>query len=170
MRICRLSCAAVAAAALFSPVPALAATSATEAGGKALVLVPLSLTKIQDLDFGSAIPSSVLGSLIINSSTGARSTVGGVTLVPSDSGQRGYFAGAGSPNQQVLLAITAPSQLTSAAGDTINVIGLTLDGSALRTIDSTHAFYVGVGGSLEIQPNQAEGLYTGQFDLYANYQ
>ncbi len=150
--------------------PAEAVTPPTQANGRALILVPLTLTKIQDLDFGSVVPSSVSGVVTINASTGARTFAGGVTLVPGDAGFRAYFAGAGSPNQQVIMTIAPPAQLADGAGNTIDVLALTLDGSATRTIDSTRAFYVGVGGTLQIAADQPEGVYNAQFDVTANYQ
>lgn len=163
-------CAASLAAIAFGAVPAAAATPATQADGKALVLVPLTLTKIQDLDFGSVVPSPVSGVVTINASTGARTFAGGVTLVPSDAGFRAYFGGAGTPNQQVIMTINPPAQLTDLNGDTIDVLGITMDGPPIRTIDSTHAFFVGVGGTVQIAANQPDGVYTATFDVTANYQ
>ena len=62
------------AAALTVPTAAHAAgvPATTDSGGKALILVPLTLTKIHDLDFGTVIPSSVSGVVTINATTGAR--------------------------------------------------------------------------------------------------
>ncbi len=163
--------AATIAALALAGAPAAAATPATQADGKALILVPLTLTKIQDLDFGSVIPSAVSGVVTLDASTSARTVAGGVTLVPSDAGFHGYFAGAGSPNQQVIMTMNPPSQLTDPAGDNITVLALTFDGSAIRTIDpTTRAFLVGVGGSIQIAANQPNGVYTATFDVTANYQ
>lgn len=164
-----LGVATVAAIAL-GATPAAAITPATQANGKALVLIPLTLTKIQDLDFGSVVPSAVSGAIVINAATGARTVIGGVTAVPSDAGFRAYFGGAGTPNQQVFVAINAPAQLANVNGDKIDVLALTMDGPAFRTIDSTHAFFVGVGGTIMIAANQPDGVYTAQFDVTANYQ
>jgi hypothetical protein len=131
----------------------------------------LTLTKIQDLDFGSVVPSAVSGVVTIDASTSARTFAGGVTLVPSDAGFRAYFGGAGSPNQQVIMTMNPPAQLIDGVGDTITVLGLTFDGSAIKTIDpTTRAFFVGVGGSIQIAANQPDGVYTATFDVTANYQ
>ena len=154
-----------AAPAAAAPVPA-----TTDADAEALILIPLTLVKIDDLDFGTVVRSSVAGTVSINPGTGARTVTGGVTEVAGDPGNRAYFAGAGSANQQVLLALSPPVELTSAAGDTIPVSGLTLDGPPLRTIDSSRAFYVGVGGTLQIAADQPEGDYNADFWLTAIYQ
>jgi hypothetical protein len=163
-------CAATIAATALGAAPAVAASPASQADGKALILIPLTLTKLQDLDFGSVVPSAVSGAVVINATTGARTVLGGVTGVPSDTGFRAQFAGAGTPNQQVIMTINPPAQLTDLNGDTIDVLGITMDGSPIRTIDSTHAFFVGVGGTVQIAANQPAGVYTATFDVTANYQ
>lgn len=148
-----------------------AATPAQQADGRALVLVPLTLVKIDDLDFGAVIPSASSGTVTINASTGARSFAGGVTGVPGAAGNHAYFAGAGTPSQQVIMTMNAPTQLTSPASDVIPVLALIFDGSAVRTVDpTTRAFYVGVGGTLMIAANQPEGVYSATFDVTAYYQ
>jgi hypothetical protein len=164
----------IATAAVAFATPAAAATAKVSpdknATGKALVLVPLTLTKIDDLDFGTIIPSSVSGFVSINATSGARTFGGGVTGVASAAGHRATFAGAGTPNEQVIVTVDSPTELTDAAGDSITVLSLTLDGSARKTIDpTTRAFYFGVGGILEIAADQPEGVYTATFDVSANY-
>ena len=80
------------------------------------------------------------------------------------------LAGAGSGGQRVIIDMTPPAQLTSIAGDTINVLGLNLDGSVVRTINPvSKTFFVGVGGSLLIGANQPEGVYSSTFDITAEY-
>lgn len=157
-------------AASFAAPAAAATTPSAAANGKALLLIPLTLVKVDDLDFGSIVPSSVSGVVTINATTGARTFAGGVTGVPSAAGKRATFAGAGTPNQQVIVTVNPPANLADAAGDQIPVLGLTLDGPAVRTIDSTRAFFVGIGGSLQIAANQPDGDYSATFDVTAFYQ
>ena len=162
---------AAAAATLTMAGTAHAVPATSDAAGRALILVPLKLTKITDLDFGSVIPSAMSGVVTINASTGARTFAGGVTGASSDVGNRATFGGAGSPNQQVIMTIDPPAELTSGAGDTVTVLGFTLDGPATRTVDATsRAFFVGVGGTLLIQADQPDGDYAADFTVTANYQ
>ena len=66
----------------------------------------------------------------------------------------------------MIITIDAPTELTSAAGDTISVLALTLDGSARKTIDpTTRAYFFGVGGVLSIEANQPEGVYSATFTV-----
>lgn len=163
----------IAAALAAAAVPAAGAPVAapTPATGKALLLVPLTLTRIDNLDFGTIITSASAGVVVIDPATGARSLFGGATGVTSDPGQRARFAGAGSPGQSVLVTVAAPAQLTNGAGDPLTVLALTLEGGSNHTIDPvTRAFFFGVGGIIQVSANQAEGVYTANFNVTANYQ
>ncbi len=157
----------------FAAVPALAApvSAPSQPPGRALLLIPLTLTKVQDLHFGTIVPSTTTAGFVsINAVTGARTASAGLTLMPADVGQRGRFAGAGTPSQQVILALTPPTELTNLAGDTITVLAMGLDGPTTRTIAADHTFFVGVGGVIFITANQPEGLYSAEYDLTADYQ
>ena len=153
------------------PVVAAPVAAPTQPPGRALLLIPLTLTKVQDLSFGTIVPSTTTaGFVAINAVTGARTGSAGLTLMPADIGQRGRFAGAGTPGQQVIMALTPPTELTNPAGDTIPVLAMNLDGPTTRTIAADHSFFVGVGGVIFITANQPEGLYTADYDLTADYQ
>jgi opacity protein-like surface antigen len=163
----------IAAAVAVAAMPATAAPvpATTNANGHALILVPLTLTKIDDLDFGTVISSATSGMIAINASSGARTLAGGVIGSPTDIGHRAYFGGAGSPSQQVLVTLTAPTDLVNSNGDKIQVLALTQDGSPLRTINPvTRAFFVGVGGIILIDVNQPDGDYNATFTVTASYQ
>ena len=150
-----------------APVPA-----TTDAHGKVLILVPLTLTKLADLDFGTVIPSAVSGTVTIDATTGKRSLTGGVIDYPSDAGHRAYFGTAGSPNQLVFVAVTPPAQLTSTtnASDKIPVLAITLDGSPVRLIDpAARTFFFGVAGVIQINANQPDGTYESTFNVTTIY-
>lgn len=167
-----LIAAALAASAFASPAAAAPVPATQNSNGKALILVPLTLTKIDDLDFGSIITSGTSGTVALSADNGARTFTGG--LVGTSSGaKRAYFAGAGTANQQVIVVVTPPAQLKDSAGDTIDVLALTLDqsGNPIRTVDATtRAFFVGVGGIINIAANQPDGDYYATFQVTANYQ
>ena len=161
------------AAALAGATPALAAPIAATpvAEGRVLILRPLSFVRVTDLDFGTVVSSNVAGTVTINATTGARSIAGGVTPMPVAPGGRGYFAGAGSPSQQVIIDLTPATVLTNLAGDTIPVVAMGIEGANTRTIDpTTLTFYVGVGGTILVAANQPDGDYESTFLITADYQ
>lgn len=169
LRTC-ITAAALAASAFAAPAAAQVYPD-QQATGEALILVPLSLVKIDDLDFGTVITSPLSGTVTINATTGARSVAGGVTGLASALGNRARFAGAGSPNQQVIVVVTPPAALQNLNGDQLPVLALTLEGSPIKTIDPiTRAFSFGVGGIIMVNANQPEGDYSANFDVTAVYQ
>lgn len=155
---------AFAAAAL--PAPALAAPT-DSADADALILLPLSITKVDDLEFGTVVPSSSSGTVSIAADGSGQSVTGGVTPVPSATAARALFAGAGSAGQQVSIFLAPPANLSDGNGHNVP-ISLSLEKSVI-TIDSTRAFFVGIGGTVTVAANQAEGTYTGTFMVLAQY-
>jgi hypothetical protein len=154
----------VAAAAV--PAPAFAAPT-DSADARALLLIPVSITKVDDLDFGTVVSSSTSGTVSIAADGSGQSVTGGVTAVPSGTVSRAYFAGAGTAGQQVSIFLAPPASLGDGNGHSVP-ISLSLE-NAMITIDSTRAFSVGIGGTVTIAPNQAEGTYTGTFTVLAQY-
>ena len=167
----RKSLIAAAMAATAVATPATAASNAKTANGRALLLLPLKLTKIDDLDFGMVVSGNSYGTVILNANTGARTYAGGVTG-SSAAGQPAYFGGAGSSGQSVVIVVTPPAQLSDGNGHTVDVIAMSLDNAnnPLRTVDPvTKTFFVGVGGVLGINANQVPGTYSSTFQVTANY-
>jgi len=166
-----------AAATLVAATPAIAqqtATATAPATARGTVLLPLTLTQSQGLDFGTVIASpTVAGNVVINADSGARTVGGGVVGVPNYPGARGLFQGAGSANQVVVLTLTPPAVLTSGA-NSLTVNGMTFDTAGglntTRTIDSTGSFAIGVGGDFAIGANQPNGVYTANYTVTADYQ
>jgi hypothetical protein len=158
-----------AAAAMAVAVPANAApvSATTNAGGKALILIPLTLTKVADLEFGTVIESSTSGTVTIPADGSARTVSGGVTPAANPLPARARFAGAGTPGQLVNIFLSPPSNLKDSNGDLLP-ISMSLESSNV-TIDSSHAFFVGVGGTVSVAANQPDGDYTGVFTVLAQY-
>jgi hypothetical protein len=159
--------AAAMAAAIPLPAQAAPIAAATDASGKALILIPLTLTKVDNLDFGTVVSSSANGTVTIPPDGGVRTTSGGVTPVASDAGARAMFAGAGSFGEQVGIFLSPPATIADGFGHSLP-ISLNLEASTV-TIDSTRAFFVGVGGTVNVAANQADGVYSGTFLILAQY-
>ena len=153
---------AIAVPANAAPVPA-----TTNAGGKALILIPLTLTRVADLEFGTIVESSTSGTVTIPADGSARTFTGGVTPVGNPLPARARFAGAGTPGQLVNIFLSPPANLKDSNGDLLP-ISMNLEASNI-TIDSSHAFFVGVGGTINVAANQPDGDYTGVFTVLAQY-
>lgn len=166
-------CAATAMIMLAMPAKAAPVEADPKAKGHALILIPLTLERLDDLDFGTVVSSSTAGTVTIPADGSARSQTGGVTLVASDPGLRARFGGAGTVGQQVVIALPAtPFNLVHQGNgtDTVTVTALTLDGPATRTIDATAAYFFHVGGTLSVAADQMDGVYEAEFDVTADYQ
>jgi len=155
------------AAAVAVPANAAPVSASTNAGGKALILIPLTLTRVADLEFGTVIESSTSGTVTIPPDGTARTFTGGVTPVANPLPARARFAGAGTPGQLVNIFLAPPANLKDSNGDLLP-ISMSLESSNI-TIDSTHAFFVGVGGTVTVAANQPDGDYTGVFTVLAQY-
>jgi hypothetical protein len=176
---------AAAAATLAVAAPAAAQQATVTATGnpvaKGVVVLPLTLAKNSDLDFGTVVASpTVAGTVAISADDGSRAVTGGVVGVLSATGGRAVFTGAGSANQQVVLTLQAPAVLANGS-NTITVNSMTFDSAAAstvvagnqtttRTIDGSGSFTVGVGGNFAIAANQANGVYSAPFIVTAQYQ
>lgn len=158
-------------AAMMPAAPAQAAPVSASPSNEAhaLILIPLTLSKLDDLHFGTIIPSSVSGTVTVPANGDPATTAGGVTLVASDPTMRARFGGAGTPNQFVFIDVTNPGTLDNGLGDTVTVLALTMDTPALIKIDATRAFTFHVGGVLQVGADQPEGYYSADFDVTAQY-
>ena len=161
--------AALAALAIATPASAAPLGASPPANARGLILIPLTLSKLQDLYFGTIVPSNLSGVVTVPADGTAPFASGGATLLSSDPAYRARFAGAGTTGQLILINVTNPVLLSNGLGDSVTVLALTLDGSAIRTIDATRAFAFNVGGILLVNANQAEGIYQADFDVTAQY-
>jgi len=169
----KLCLAALAATTAFA-VPAMAQTAVTAtAQARGLVVQPLTLTRIQHLDFGTVLSSATTpGWVAVDADTGLRTADGvGLTLVATGPGGRGLFTGAGTAAVQVQLSLGQPVGGVVVSGTNQIAANLVLDqgGLTTRTIPAAGTFNVGVGGTFNTVANQPAGLYAADFTLTAQY-
>ncbi len=154
------------------------ATDKTSATARGVVLQAHQLVKAADLDFGVVTVDSLNNGTVSISAdaSGTRTTGGngGVTPLPSTF-QAAMFDGLAAPAETVQLTLTKPAGnvlvSTTNSNDKIAVTSLVLDSAgATRVTDSSGLFTVYVGGTFTLNAGQAAGVYTGQFDLQADYQ
>lgn len=160
------------AAALLAAAPSqlFAAPPPVSTAGEVMVLRPLTLIKVQDLDFGTLLSSATSGTATLDPLTGAVTAAGGVTPAPGAT-MPARFAGVRSLRGPVQIRIpTAPITVTRSGGtETMTVSDWTLDGRTTRVVDANEAFEFNVGGTLYVGANQADGSYVGSFEVTVNY-
>ena len=149
--------------------PATAAPAIASSDSRAIVVTPLSLVQVDDLDFGTLVPSAVSGVILMDAVTGDRTAIGGVSAYGSSLAHRAYFVGAGTAGQLVTIMLGPAPTLNDGNGHNMPVLALTLDGPGLRIIPSHRAVHIWVGGILSVAANQAPGEYTGTFTMTVNY-
>jgi hypothetical protein len=170
-RVKRFCWAALLAPAAFA-VPADAAPVTASSQTHANVLQPLSLLKVQDLDFGVMASTATAGTAVINADTGARTVTGGVVAL-GGTVTRAHFLGAGAPRTNVAI-IKEPKgsiNLIRVGGtETMVLDNFDVDGNgASRPIGTDRVIDFYVGGTLHVNANQAKGTYLGVFVVTVNY-
>ena len=151
--------------------PAFAAPvrAATPATSKAEIRRPAALRLLNDLNFGN-IGVTTAGTAVMNPNTDAITTTGGVVAL----GGNPYSAlfESVSPIKGVVI-VRLPKQpitLIRVGGiETMTVSNWTIDGSDKRNVNSKEPFSFKIGGTLNVNANQAEGLYVGTFTVDVQY-
>jgi hypothetical protein len=165
-----LSLAALAAT-LVVATPAVAQQASVTAEARGVVLSPLTLTKVTDLDFGTVAASAAAGTVAVNATSGIRSVTGGVTAVPSTF-SRGEFTGLAQAATTVQLSLVPPTGgLLYSGTNSIAVSGMGFDSAgATRVVPAGGSFTANVGGNFAIAANQPNGTYSALFQVTADYQ
>lgn len=167
----KLISSAVLALTMFVTAPATAATPATQATASAKIYRPLTISFVQNLDFGTVVLSGAgtwSGETVSLDQAGALTcggTSGNVTC--SGAPQAAKYHLVGTNNAVVTITspgfnLTGPGTLafTPNAPTTLNL------GSA----GSTTGVDFGVGGSITLASSTPDGVYSGTFAVTANYQ
>jgi hypothetical protein len=160
--------------------PALAQTFPSDtanATARGTVLQNHSLVSATALDFGIVTVDSVNGGTVSISASASpvRSAAGagGVTLLPS-SFSAARFDGLAAPLEKVVLTLTPPTgnYISDAANDTIAVPSMYVDqnNSLNRQANGSGNFTVYVGADFSLAAGQPSGVYSGTFQLTAQYE
>ena len=161
----------VLAMALLAPAAARAAPVAapTAPAAEAALLRPLTLTKLNDLDFGY-LGVTANGTAIINPVTDALTTTGGV-LSLGGTPRAATFRGVAQGSAVVIIRVpNGGINLVRVGGtETILLNAFTLDGQSKRAMAQAGIFDFKVGATLRPTAGQADGLYTGTFEVTIQY-
>ncbi|HVL29935.1 MAG TPA: DUF4402 domain-containing protein [Sphingomicrobium sp.] len=157
--------------ALLASAPAPAAPVAPSAAppAQAALMRPLTLTKLNDMDFGY-LGVIANGTAVINPVTDTMTTTGGVLRL-GGTPRAAAFRGVAQGNSVVIIRIpNGGINLTRAGGtETILLNAFTLDGQSKRAMARAGVFDFKVGATLRPTAGQVEGLYTGTFEVTVQY-
>jgi hypothetical protein len=137
--------------------------------GHALVLRPVSVVKLKDMDFG-VLGSGPAGTAVLEPNADVLTTTGGVTAL-GGSPHSAEFAGAANSSAVVIIKVPKqPALMTRVGGtQTVSVSNFTVQGLNKRAIAAKTWFSFRVGGTLNVAANQADGTYVGTFDVTVQY-
>lgn len=145
-----------------------AAYAATENAQAAVdVLAAVELTEYQRLDFGVVAASAAGGTVTVGAS-GAALPVGTGVLAISGGAAARFRVTQATNGSVIALTVGNPAPLTG-PGANIALSGLTLSANSI-TYNSATPQDIYVGGTISLNPNQVAGVYTGSFDVTAEYQ
>mgnify|MGYP003387044685 CR=1 FL=1 len=150
----------------------------TMSGDAQIAIVrPLSFIQVDNLDFGSIIPSNTVSRVTLTP-LGVRTVTGGAVLVGNDH-QSARFAGMGTVLQRVRVRITPNNITLTGPGPAMTVDNFTIDpqGTLLQLGASPNyiilplngIFWFRVGGRLTVGANQPAGYYSGTFNATLDY-
>jgi hypothetical protein len=162
--------------ALFGTVLALALTGTAQAATQSSTIrttlrKPVTITWLRDLDFGRIAATGTAGTVTVDPDSGARTVSGGSVLL-GGSPQTAKFRVVATPATLVLITRNALPVLTRASGGaTMPMTLITMNGAVNPvTTPASGTFDVDIGGALSVGANQADGAYSGTFQINADYQ
>ena len=144
------------------------AQSTASADASARIVSPLQITKTADLKFGNLASGPVAGTVDMAISD-VRTASGGVTLIAAGNvSNAAAFDIIGYPDAS--FTISLPSSILIASGaNNMQVDNFISSLGATSALDAQGAAALKVGATLNVDANQAVGLYTGSFDVTVAY-
>jgi hypothetical protein len=154
--------------------PAEAQTTASHSAtpralGQTTLVYPLTMIVRSHLDFGY-LAASGAGTAVIDPNTGVMSVTGGVSSLGGNPRPATFV---GAAKSSVVVNIKLPNQpitlVRSGGPETMQVRNFTLQGQDKRAIARMTSFEFNVGGTLVVAADQAEGIYSGSFEVIVQY-
>jgi hypothetical protein len=166
----RRICAMLLALCAFAPASAAPIAAGQDSSASIALLHPLELIKREDLDFGYVGVGATAGTVVINPNTGAITRTGGAFLLGGTPHPAMFTGAAGSSSVVIIRIPKQPITLTRVAGtETMTVSNFTLEGLDKRQAARNVSFDFRVGGTLNVNANQREGVYVGTFEVSVQY-
>jgi len=154
--------------ALAAPLLAQSATS-SDSDIESRIVAGVTLSKTEDLRFGSVVRSAKGGTVTVNPNNDEIS-YSGVTRGQSMTSRPAAFESTGEPDYSYLISLPRKVTLTRKGGkQTLTVSDFTCSDKAGR-LDGKGSDGFKVGATLEVGSNQEVGAYDGSFTIMVEYQ
>jgi hypothetical protein len=142
--------------------------AATATSDVSASIVPaITITKNTDMEFADVVASGSAGTVVL-STAGARSVTGGATLGNGTGAAAAAFTVSGDPSSTYSISLPASATITSAPNTmTVNTFTSSPSGTGTLSVGGTQA--LSVGATLQVGASQAQGTYTGTFDVTVAY-
>ncbi|APG62099.1 hypothetical protein LPB140_03940 [Sphingorhabdus lutea] len=161
----------LAGALLLANLPAISSAHAQSMGtSRTTVVKPLSIVSINDLSFGRIIPGTANSNIRIDEDNGNINIASGNATLAGGTVSRGEFTIVADPNTQVRITLPNRTFLNNNSGpQQMRVNRFRLDGPRNRNIGASGTLNFAIGAQLRVGANQAQGIYTGTFDVTVDY-
>jgi hypothetical protein len=142
----------------------------------ATIVTPISMNKVDDMNFGNLAVTTVPGTVALSpSATPTRTVVGGVTLpVVTGTVQAAYFTVAGTPGYVFTITLPASNTIVKqpSGPETMLVDVFTSSPTPTGTLSTGGTADLYVGATVHVAALQASGVYVSgtPFDVTVNYQ
>jgi hypothetical protein len=142
--------------------------SVATATASAQIIQPLVITKVADLAFGNIAAGTTSGTVVIDTD-GNRMGDGGITLITAGSvSNAANFSITGYPD--ATFTIELPTSILIASSDNqMTVDNFVSSLGETSSLDAMGESMLNVGATLNVEANQAPGLYEGTFDVTVAY-
>jgi len=147
--------------------PTVPVAAATPATATAQIVDPLSLTKTQDLNFGTLIKVTGMASSHVVTINEADTVTCTAELLCGGTTKSAKFDVAGSPNQIVKVYV-APTTLNGPGGATLAFTPTAASASPL-TLSTGGVASFAIGGSITVAPSTFSGVYSGNMNVTVDY-
>ncbi len=126
------------------------------------VVVPISMAKTVDMNFGNAAVSASTGGVLVLSPSGTRSTLGAGVTLPATVGtvSAAGFSIAGMPSYTFSITLPGSATVNGPGSSVLSINSFTSSPAVTGTLSTSGSCTLAVGGSLSISAGQPAGLYV----------
>jgi len=174
LRLTSLAATVAALALTAAPAQAASLVSATpQAKAKVRILKALTLTQVEDLDFGTVVLSGAGawgGEVVSVDTAGARVCGGGSNLTCSGASTAAEYNVTGSNNAVVVVTIPASVVITNGTDNLTVTTSKSIGATVTMPNSGNTGVNFNIGGSITLASTTADGFYQGDIVVTADYQ